>query len=148
MQIKNLIRIRKAKRKDARAERIRIIPKGYYEALERIMIETGNATDASKFQVAIDKACSIYARSINYKREVLKAIESAYHDYSPKSTAGDLEFLTFMRTYQSHLQKEIESAESMQSFSKLLSKWRNGKISGERILDSSKNLIGGLRYAN
>lgn len=147
MKFNDLIKIRKAKKMDAKAPNI--TPKSYYEEIEKLFTLIRDADSLKALDKVVDEICLFSQRDFSYSRLVNKALENVYyqkHDYRT-SPALDLQLLNFMRTYSLSLQKKKEVSESFQLFRKKYQQWRKGKISREQLLDSSKKYLGGI-YAS
>lgn len=153
MQINDLIKIGRAKRRDARAAKtFALISRGFYEGIERLSIEIVGAKSLESFDNIIDKVCLFSEREFNYSRLVMKAIEDVYQKYQreEKQNPGmDLQWLNSIRRYGLSLQMKREFSESLQSFRKKYHQWRQDKISREQLLSATRTLKGfGGKYAN
>jgi len=112
MKISKLIRIRRARKKDAQLE---ISLKGYFETLERFRIRAENVTNMFEVGQLIDDSCSFTEKAIAHGRKVLKALESVCQNrIGTDNPSSALQLLNFEREYRDYLQKEIEGYQVMQ----------------------------------
>ncbi len=142
MKINEIIRIERAKRKDAKAE---FPPAPYHETIERLRIKMKNHIKSyESFEEIINESSSFSEMNIDYLRQVINAAENRYQKYQreEKQNPGtDLQWLGFIRKGELSLQKKIENLTSLQSFREKYYQWKQG-ISKSDFSQSIDKLFG------